>query len=126
MKTPIEIENELCQYSGTYYYYKVGFGNNYVLTDGIKKLIELCECAWLIDIVWSAYPKTKKQDFQVWKITTKNNTAIVSATDGNDNIIYKQKIEYTDFPLESFEFYCTYGSLDGVNSIFVIMLKNEY
>jgi hypothetical protein len=96
------------------------------MTDGIHKLIELCQCAWLIDIVWSAYPKTKKHDFQLWKIEKQGDKAIVFATDGNDNIIYKQKIPYTDFPLDSFEFYCQYGSLDGVNAIFVIMLKSEH
>lgn len=127
MTSPQEIINELEQYHGTETYYRVGFGKKYVMTDGIKRMADLCECHWLIDIVWAAFPKMKKHDFQLWKIEkTKNDEALVTASDGNDNIIYKQKIKYTDFPLDSYEFYCINGSLDGITSVFVIMLKGQY
>jgi uncharacterized protein DUF6876 len=47
----------------------------------------------------------------------KENTAIITITDGNDNKLASQKIEYTDLPMEELQLYC-------VNK--VLMLPSEY
>ena len=99
--------------------------NRYLHTDGIQFLVENAGCHWLIDIVTSSYHILKDCGFQVWTINKKGDRATVICDDGDDNIIYQQEIEYTDFPLDTFSFYCELGSIDGSKPYFFIMLKNE-
>ena len=55
--------------------------------------------------------------FILWSIKVEDRKAIVTARpDTNGEILYKQELEYTDFP-EDFEFY-------QIND--VILLKGEY
>ena len=44
--------------------------------------------------------------FQVWKLTVRDGrTASLVCGDGNDNIVYTQHIEYTDFPIDEITLY---------------------
>lgn len=109
---------DLGEFIGSENYYKSSFGR-LKLTDGINYLRNKVDCYWLIDIVESYQDKLKEVPFQLWRIEVKSDkTAVVSCKEdtGKPNLV-KQKLEYTDFPLKEFEFYC----IDGV-----VLLKSEY
>lgn len=104
-----------------------------VCTDGIE-FLNANGCAWFIDIVASHQlnPKVSAQEFQVWKLkplTEKGFMAIAVCEDGNDNIVVRQKIEYTDFPFDRFpeglKVYLEKGSLDGESVAWICMLPEE-
>jgi hypothetical protein len=108
MKTSNQIKEELNQFCGTEHYYKNLFG--IVYTDGIRFLAEECQCYWLIDLVasYQSDSKVKLEEFQVYKLTVNSDhSAVVEITDGNYNIITKQEIEFTDFPLDEITLWFT-------------------
>ena len=115
---PEDITRNLSGFTGTESYYSSTFGT-LKLTDGVQWLRETLNCYWLIDIVESVQPKLKKNNFQVWGIIVNKDKSweVTIKEDTNEPVLYKQEGEYTDFPLESFEFYC----IDGI-----VLLKNEY
>ena len=101
MKTPEQIKEDLMQFTGTTTYFKHPF--NIKFTDGVKYLADECQCYWLIDLVASYQfdKKVKREDFQVYKLKVNpDKSAIVEISDGNENIIVTQELEFTDFPLE--------------------------
>jgi uncharacterized repeat protein (TIGR04076 family) len=89
--------DSLSEYTGTEHYYRY-FGD-LVLTDGAKALADQFECYWFLDIIASFYPQLRKEEFQVWKLTRKDQEtqAVVSCTDGNKKVWVEQKIPFTDF-----------------------------
>ena len=115
-----EILNELKQFYGTENYYKSTFGK-LKLTDGMNFLRNNLNCYWLIDIVESVQHLKEIQDnkeFILWKVEVKDKGFIVTAREDTDSpILYEQKGDYTDFPLNNYEFY-------QIND--VILLKGEY
>jgi len=121
--TAQEIESELAQYYGTENYYK-HYIPSMVYTDGIQAMAKMCEAYWLIDVV-ASYQTIKFQtanSFQVWKITKKPTRTypekyVVECSDGNGNVLQKQTIKFSDFPLEEIKMYV----VDGV-----MMLPSEY
>lgn len=121
-----EILNTLPYFTGTESYTK-HFPFRLLLTDGAKWMAENAECYWVFDIVGSILSKKniRVQDFLhvTFKRTPNNpkNIAIVTVDDGNENVLYTQKLEYTDFPLDEFSFYV--GKQDNY---WVALLKSEY
>lgn len=106
MKTASEIKNELRQFSGTSQYYRHLLGVLY--TDGVKYLADTCGCYWLIDVIvsWQSHAHIREQEFQVFTLKINDNhSATVTIEDGNNNIIQRQEIAFTDFPLEGIEIY---------------------
>jgi len=103
----------LAQFTGTTQYYKNFLGLLY--TDGIQAMAETGGAYWLIDAIASF---RRRELFQVWKLTVSDNKgALTMQEDSDQPIIVKQKIPFTDFPLESIEFFV----IDNV-----LMLKSEY
>ena len=124
MKTKEEIQANMAQAqaSGTQEYHKFSIlFPRILLTDGVQQLCEDAQCFWLMDIIGSHQPKIKNQPFQVWKLAVKDRSGKVSATDGNDKVIAKQNVPYTDFPLEELTLYVA----DGGGRYQVIMLTSE-
>lgn len=111
-------ELNLSQFTGTEHWYKHMFGI-VTYTDGIKYLADEAQAYWLLDIVASYQPKHKDKPFQIWKLTVnEDKTAVITMKeDSNKPVLVKQKIAYTDFPLDEIEFYC----IDGI-----MLLKSEY
>jgi hypothetical protein len=97
-----ELKTALSQFIGTENYYK--YYGNFLLTDGVKFLCEEAGAYWLIDILWSVQmiSKVRNEGFQVLKlkVDVERSKGVVEISDGNNNIVYTQEIEYTDFPLE--------------------------
>ena len=102
-KSAEEIERNLCQFIGTEEWHKFSPLSKLLLTDGAKYLADVCGAFWFMDIIASIQknPNVAKQDMQVCKLV-KNKTgngAMFIAEDGNDNVLYKQEIPFTDCPL---------------------------
>ncbi len=97
----IKNANELFKHhSSTDGYFNYSFDMMY--TDGIESLVEKFECYWLLDVICSYQSGLKNHDFQVWTIEVSNDSsAVVICTDGNDNILRKQRIPFTDFKAET-------------------------
>jgi hypothetical protein len=120
--TKEEIILDLAQYIGTENYYRYG---RYVYTDGIQRMAELCGAYWLIGAVISHQQSTVKDAyFQVWSLEKMKSTTDASEywllrmrVDIDKPYMVCQTIEYSDFPLDFFEFYL----IDGV-----LLLVGEY
>ncbi len=85
------------QFCGTENYYGIWLGTN--ATEGIKYVMEN-GYSWFITDAVSVIkidPRLKKQDFLVIMLKLLNDgKAKMVITDGNDNILYEQKYEWTD------------------------------
>jgi hypothetical protein len=81
-------------------------------------MAELCGAYWLIDLIASHQINCKvaAEEFQVWTLRPANQ-GLARATDGNNELITCQQIEYTDFPLHEIKLYLDQGTL---------MLPGEY
>ncbi len=95
--------NELKQFSGTENWYKHLSG--YLYTDGVQYVAQEGGAYWLIDkILFTTKTKNNLQEFGVWKLrVNEDKSAILICEDGNYNELYREQIEWTDFPLESIE-----------------------
>lgn len=108
------LNDELTDFIGTEYYYKYG---NIVLTDGVATACDKFRCFWLADVVASYQPITNEY-MQVWECERgKGNKFKVMCTDGNDNILRVQYIEFSDLEGDKITFWL----VDGV-----LMLPAEY
>ncbi|MBL7745311.1 MAG: hypothetical protein JNN00_17685 [Chitinophagaceae bacterium] len=88
--------SQLSQYNATDHYHKYICGM--VLTDGAKALAEMFECFWFLDIICSYHPTLLEHEFQTWRlVVNEDQSAFVEGTDGNENTLIQQKVEYTDF-----------------------------
>lgn len=115
------LENSLAQFYGSENFYR--YGPRLILTDGIKFLADNAECYWLIDIVASILPKMIKlrEDFLSCHLEIKDNRGFFFADDGNGKVLYRQDIEFSDFPLEKFEFF-----VSSNGEYYTMLLKSEY
>lgn len=110
----------MAQFTGSEEWYKHGLVN-IVYTEGAKYVADTAEAYWLLDEIalGQMIPEIRAEEFQVWKlkVNEEKHTARLIVEDGNDNVVYTKRIEYTDFP----------G--DGINLWFTnntIFLPSEY
>lgn len=114
---PELIRASLAEYCGTEQYYR---SLNFVYTDGVKAMAELCGAYWLIDLIasWQVEKRVRTKPFQVWELTVQDDRgSLTMREDGGEPILAHQHIEYTDFPLGEIKFYVASG---------VLMLPSEY
>jgi len=120
-KTAKLSESDLRQFTGTENWHRFGINRKVLCTDGAKYVADEGGAYWLLDAIAIAqlYEKSVAgEGFQVWTLKVKDDrTASLICDDGNDNIVYTQHIEYTDFPLDEIKLYF-------VNN--VIHLPSEY
>ena len=122
MLTKQEILDTLPNFYGTENYYRWSpIFKNFLLTDGAKYLAESADAYWLIDLFASHLPSYKAEGFAVLYLKVKDGKAVAQIEDGNGKVLKKQKIEYTDFPLDQIVLYCC-----PQNDLFVLMLPSEY
>lgn len=110
---------------GTENYYRWPLGGpNFLITDGVKELIEKENCAWLADVVASYRPTFQKlkEDFVTCFLARNLDGpgALFLATDGNDKMLVSQEIEYTDIKV-NVQLYLIF---DGSN--WVLLCTSEY
>ena len=108
-------ESELQQFTGTEQYFKHWTGR-LLYTDGVKYMAERAGAYWLIDLVASYQSEHKGVWFQVWDLKAKDSQGVVTMA-GESEVLVKQELEYTDFPLESLRLFV----VDGV-----LLLPSEY
>jgi hypothetical protein len=111
--------SDLANFTGIEYRHRHGLVRHITYTEGVKYMADHGGAYWLIDKIATLQlePKIKKEEFQFWKLKVKDNSATLTCDDGNENIVYSEHIEFTDFPLEEIRFYCTDN---------VILLPSEY
>jgi hypothetical protein len=117
----------LAQFIGTTRYYRYTMG--LILTDGAAYLAKN-GAAWLLDILASArlVPAVRRAEFECWtlRVDLTKHCAEIVCTDGNGereaNILYRQSVGYTDFPLAEQKLYVAADSSLGK----VVMLTSEY
>lgn len=64
-------------------------------------------------------PKVKAEEFQVWTLATdlEKHRAVLTCDDGNGNVVFTKRIDFTDFVLPDIKLYFTDN---------VILLPSEY
>ena len=114
-------EFNLRQFTGSENWYRHGINRNVLFTDGAKFVADEGRAYWLLDAIAICQRYEKRvsdEEFQVWKLKVNaDRTASLVCDDGNDNIVYTQHIEFTDFPLDEIKLYFTDNT---------ILLPSEY
>ena len=124
-----EIQINIAQSRGTEKYIKSSIWPHLVFTDGINQLRQDADCFWLVDAIAS---HQREEEFQVWRLEVdkeKKTAVLTMKEDTGQPELVRQEIPYTDFPLESIEFYVAvdgYGTAENWTECLVLMLKNEY
>ena len=114
METKIT-ESDLCQFIGTVDYHRHWLGSVY--TDGVQYLAEKAGAHWLIDAIFSY---RRRESFQIWTLKKNdddNGAVLTMQEDTGEPIKVRQKIPYTDFPLDQISLYL----IDNV-----LLLTSEY
>ena len=115
-----DLLKELSLFTGTLTYTKLY--PNVVLTDGACYLASTVGCYWLFDLFYSQLVLHGDcEEFACLILKVSSYSASVEITDGNDKVLARQKIEYTDFPLEGITIF---ACQDG--TYWVMMLPSEY
>lgn len=111
---------DLKQFSGSEYWYRHSMVRSILFTDGAKYVAETGGAYWLLDEIAFAQKSKKKvaaEEFQLWRLTVKDNAATLVCEDGNGRKILSKRIPFTDFPLDEISFYF-------INN--TILLPSEY
>ena len=121
------LADDLRQFTGTEQYHKFSpLFRTFVLTDGAKYLAEEGHCYWLMDAIASHRASYKNEGFVVAKFGKKGNEWWkLTLEDGNDNVLARQAIEFSDFPLDAITLYVI-PQYTGDEILHVIMLPSEY
>lgn len=118
-----KLTNDLGHFTGTenYFQYSPIF-KNVLLTLGTKFLAEKAKAYWLMDLIATHQNKELRQeDLQVWRLHLRpDGGANVVCTDGNNNAIAAQDIDYTDFPMD-IKLFAQYSDKN-----LIIFLPSEY
>jgi hypothetical protein len=92
----------MSQFTGSEHWYRFGIVPDITCTDGAKYVADTAGAYWLLDEIALAQKYVKEvaaQEFQVWKLTVKNDdSATLTCEDGNYNAVYRKPIPFTDFP----------------------------
>jgi hypothetical protein len=112
--------SDLAQFSGTDQWFRHNLMRDITYTSGVQYLAEHGGAYWLVDKVATLQldPKVRAEEFQVWKLTTREDgRATLTCDDGNGRIVHSEEIDWTDFPLDQVTLYFTDK---------VILLPSEY
>jgi hypothetical protein len=105
-------EADLAQFTGSEQWFKHWLGR-VVFTDGAKYVFDNAAngAYWLCDeiVLAQSYKKVRNEVFQLWvlKVDLEHKRGELRCEDGNDNVVFKKSIPYTDFPLPEIRFYFT-------------------
>lgn len=111
---------DLSQFTGTERYYRIS--RRFLITEGCKYLADEAGCYWMMDAIASHLMEIGTQDwFVLIRVEVKESRAVMFYEDGNGHEHARQRIPYTDFPLEQINLYACW---DGEH--WVVMLPSEY
>jgi len=104
-------EAGLRQFTGSENWYRHGINRNVVFTDGAKYVADQGGAYWPLDAIAIAQHRERDvafEEFQVWRLKVNaDRSASLTCDDGNGNIVYTQRIAFTDFPLDAIKLYFT-------------------
>ena len=130
MSKPTLTESDLWQFTGTEHWYRHALVRNVSFTDGAKYLADHAGAYWLLDIIAIAQEHdkgVKAEPFQVWTLKVHDNhKGTVTCDDGNGKALYRQDLDYTDFPLPEMKLYCCADGVLGQGIDRVILVPSEY
>lgn len=118
--------HDLRYFTGTEQYFKHTINPRFVYTDGVRYFARNAGngAYWFLDIaateIFEIHAK-KEEYFLNVKIVSTGNTAKIIVEDGNDGVLFKRDIEYTDCPDGTWEFFMIF---DGEQS--VMLVPSEY
>lgn len=121
----------LAHFTGTESYHRIQpLARNVLGTDGVAYIAEEMNAHWLIsDIMIVVAMKFRHIPFQVWTFK-KNDDGTATLTMQEDKGLkpkYRQKYEWTDFPLDEIKFYAVHGGLSPEGPpMNILMLPGEY
>jgi hypothetical protein len=112
---------DLRQFSGSETWYRHGLVRHILYTEGAQYVAEQGGAYWLLDEIAFTQKASRKvagAPFQLWTLEVRTDrTAVLTCEDGNCNPVFRKQIEYTDFPLDTIQFYFTNNT---------ILLPSEY
>jgi len=112
---------ELAGFTGTEHRFRHAINREVLLTDGVKYVADRAGAYWLLDeiaLIQSCDKHVAAQEFQVWRLNVNADmSAALVCEDGNDNVVFRKQIPYTDFPGEGITFWFTGNT---------ILLPSEY
>jgi hypothetical protein len=111
---------DLEQFIGSEHWYRHGMIPSIAYTDGAKYVADRGGAYWLLDEIALAQrfsTAVRAEPFQVWKLAVSGNEGALTCDDGNDNVVFRKSIPFTDFPLAKITLYFTDN---------VILLPGEY
>lgn len=114
--------NDLTQFTGSETWYRHSLVPGVTYTEGVQFMAEKAGAYWLVDkiaTIGKMEPSVRGEPFQVWKLRrdAQGNGAELSVEDGNDREVYRERIDYTDFPMPEIDLWFTDN---------VILLPSEY
>jgi hypothetical protein len=90
-------------------------------TEGVRFLAERTRCYWLIDLIAILQLRTWKdawlRQFQLWELFVKDGRGVLVCSRDSDDVVFRERIESTDFPIAYVHFYVDDG---------VLMLPSEH
>lgn len=97
----------LPQFHGTETWFRHALNRYILYTEGVQFVAETAGAYWLLDLIVLENTANSKlgllEEFQVWKLTVDGTAGRLVCEDGDYNVVHSQGIQYTDFPLDSFE-----------------------
>ena len=111
-----ELKENLEQFYGTENYFKNPL-LKYKYTDGIKYFAEKAGAYWLLQEINSIYVNLRCPVFLNIEVVSKNHKADIIVDDGNDNVLKKKYITFTDLPEGEWQFFLTDN---------ILLLPSEY
>ncbi len=103
---------DLEQFTGSFHLYRHALIRKVHYTDGVQFVAMEAGAYWLVDEIALAQHFNRKvsaEEFQVWTLTvdSENKTAVLMCDDGNNNVVLRKNIPFTDFPLHQIKLYFT-------------------
>lgn len=116
-------KSDLAPFTGSQLFLPHGLSRNYIFTEGARFLAERAGAYWLLDKIALQSPAIHREDFQIWKLTVREDrTATLTAEGGDQTVLKIEELTYTDFPLPEITLWAIRNELGG----FTIMLPSEY
>ncbi len=104
---------ELNAFSGSLDRYR-HWTHQLIFTPGVEHLAKAAGACWLIDAVASHQfsARLKGEPFQVWTLSCNSDrSADLVCRDGDGNELARQRIDWTDFPMDSVAVWLIEGTL---------------
>lgn len=102
---------DLHQFIGSECVYRHALVRDVVYTEGAQYLAQRAGAYWLLDEIALAQRGDRRiaaEEFQTWRLSVAaDRSAQLTCEDGNGRIVFRKKIEWTDFPLDDIVLYFT-------------------